>query len=190
MSQARIAPLQPPYAADLEQAFARIMPPGMPPLKLFRTQAHNPRVLQRMFAGNLLDKGEISLRERELVILRTCARCGSEYEWGVHVSLFAAKANFSKEDIAATLRADRADSADAASGSLSASETLLLRAVDALHDSASIADGLWAELEQHFSQTQLLEIISLTGSYHTVSFVTNAVKIELEDFAARFAQYQ
>ena len=47
----------------------------MESLHLFRTQAHNPRVLQRMFAGNLLDAGAIDQRTRELVILRTCARC-------------------------------------------------------------------------------------------------------------------
>ncbi|MFZ6679379.1 carboxymuconolactone decarboxylase family protein [Undibacterium sp. Tian12W] len=184
MSMPRIAPLEPPYDIDVEQAFTRIMPPGMPPLTLFRTQAHNKRVLLRMFAGNLLDKGEISLRARELLILRTCARCGSEYEWGVHVTLFAARAGLSKEDIAATLSDAPALSA------LSASELLLLKAVDELHETSSITDALWAKLEQHFSQVQLLEIISLVGSYHTVSFVTNAARIELETFAARFAQYQ
>ncbi|BBB62765.1 hypothetical protein UNDKW_4492 [Undibacterium sp. KW1] len=184
MDMPRIAPLEPPFDIDLEQALARIMPPGMPPLALFRTQAHNKRVLLRMFAGNLLDKGEISLRERELIILRTCARCGSEYEWGVHVTLFAARAGLSREDIAATL-------CDApASSALSASEMLLLKVVDDLHETSSITDALWANLEQHFSQAQLLEIISLVGSYHTVSFVTNAARIELETFAARFAQYQ
>ncbi|MFZ6731806.1 carboxymuconolactone decarboxylase family protein [Undibacterium sp. Ji42W] len=184
MSMPRIAPLEPPYDLDVGQAFARIMPPGMPPLTLFRTQAHNKRVLLRMFAGNLLDKGEISLRERELLILRTCARCGSEYEWGVHVTLFADRAGLSEQDIAATL-------SDApVSSTLSACELLLLKAVDELHEMSSITDILWAKLEQHFSQAQLLEIISLVGSYHTVSFVTNAARIELETFAARFEQYR
>ncbi|MFZ6780469.1 carboxymuconolactone decarboxylase family protein [Undibacterium sp. Ji83W] len=184
MDMPRIAPMEPPYDAEVDQAFSRIMPPGMPPLKLFRTQAHNKRVLLRVFAGNLLDKGAVSLRERELVILRTCARCGSEYEWGVHVTLFAVKAGLSKDDIAATLSDDPAQAA------LSASEVLLLKAVDELHENSSIADALWAKLEQHFSQEQLLEIISLTGSYHTISFITNAAKVELESFAARFAQYR
>lgn len=184
MDMPRIAPMEPPYDAEVDQAFSRIMPPGMPPLKLFRTQAHNKRVLLRMFAGNLLDKGTVSLRERELVILRTCARCDSEYEWGVHVTLFAAKAGLSKEDIAATLSGKPELTA------LPVSEVLLLKAVDELHASSTMTDVLWAKLEQHFSQEQILEIISLTGSYHTVSFITNATKVELESFAARFAQYR
>ena len=31
------------------------MPPGVEPLRLFRTLAHNPRVLSRFLAGGLLD---------------------------------------------------------------------------------------------------------------------------------------
>lgn len=184
MSMTRIAPLEPPYEAEVAESFQRIMPHGMAPLKLFRTQAHNKRVLQRMFAGNLLDKGSIELRERELIILRTCARCGSEYEWGVHVALFAEKASLSKADIAVTLNPDPD------LGSLSAKEILLLKAVDELHDSSGINDALWMALTQYYSAAQMLEIISLTGSYHTVSFITNAARIELESFAPRFAHYQ
>jgi hypothetical protein len=66
MHAPRIAPLGAPYAPAIQQAFDRIMPPGMAPLALFRTLAHSPRVLQRLFAGNLLDAGAITLREREL----------------------------------------------------------------------------------------------------------------------------
>ncbi len=36
----------------------------------------------------------VGLREREIVIDRTCARCGCEYEWGVHVAFFAVRAGF------------------------------------------------------------------------------------------------
>ena len=81
MNTARIAPMAPPYSKPVRQAFAQIMR-GAPPLLLFRTLAHNPRVLTRMIAGGLLDRGSISLRQRELMILRTTARCGAEYELG------------------------------------------------------------------------------------------------------------
>ena len=90
---ARIAPETPPFSKDIADALARIMPPGVPPLVLFTTLARNPRVFQRIMAGGLLDRGSISLRERELVIDRTTARCGSEYEWGVHIAFFAERAN-------------------------------------------------------------------------------------------------
>ena len=172
MTKTRITPLDPPYEPAIAQAFARIMPPGREPLNLFRTMARNPRVLQRMFAGNLLDKGSVPLRDRELVILRTCARCDSEYEWGVHVAMFA--------QVAATRTADP----DGAG--LSARDALLFRLVDELHTDANISDAAWDGLTAHFSVEQLLELIALTGYYHTISFMTNAIRIDLEPDAARF----
>ena len=48
-----------------------------------------PRAWDKFRAGSLLDRGPLSLREREIVIDRTCALTGCEYEWGVHVALFA-----------------------------------------------------------------------------------------------------
>lgn len=175
----RIAPIEPPYAPALADTFARVMPPGVEPLVLFRTMARSPRVLQRMFAGNLLDKGAITLRDRELVILRTCARCASEYEWGVHVAFFAEKAGIGKDQIAATLDTD--------SGyEWSGRDALLLSLVDELHDHATLSDGLWAGLEKEFTPEQLLELIALTGYYHTISFLTNGLRIGNEPFAARF----
>lgn len=176
----RIAPLEAPFDDAVADSFSRFLPPGMAPLKLFRTQAHNPRVLQRMFAGNLLDKGSIDARTRELVILRTCARCGSEYEWGVHVALFSERAPLSADDIAATLNGNITHTA------LPAQEKLLLQMVDELHDTSTISDGLWQEIAQHYSSAQILELIALVGNYHAVSFVTNAARVELEDFAPRF----
>lgn len=85
---ARLAPQAPPYEPDIQAAFERIMPPDVPPLALFRTVARNGRVFGRLMAGGLLDKGSLSLREREILIDRTSALCGAEYEWGVHVAFF------------------------------------------------------------------------------------------------------
>jgi len=98
----RIAPVDPPYPAEIQAEFDKIMR-GAPPLLLFRTVARNPRVLQRFLAGGLLDRGSISLRLRELMILRTCALCGAEYEWGVHVAAFGAKASWTSEQVHSTV---------------------------------------------------------------------------------------
>ncbi|NQW53949.1 MAG: carboxymuconolactone decarboxylase family protein, partial [Rhodospirillales bacterium] len=67
----RIAPAEEPHPTEIATALARTMPPGVPPLLLFRTMARNPRVFGRMFAGGLLDRGALSLRQREVVIART-----------------------------------------------------------------------------------------------------------------------
>src|SRR6187200_2239876 len=108
MSVSRIAAVQVPFSPAVTEALERIMPPGVAPLALFRTWAVNERVFLRVMAAGLLDRGSLSLRERELVIQRTCARLGSEYEWGVHATFFAAKAGLDDATLAATCAADAA----------------------------------------------------------------------------------
>jgi 4-carboxymuconolactone decarboxylase len=114
------------------------------------------------------------------VILRTCARCASEYEWGVHVSFFGTHAGFSREQIAAT----RGNAAQ--HYAWDARDALLIRLVDELHDTATVSDPLWTQLEKIFTAEQLLELIALTGYYHTIAFMTNACRVALEPDAARF----
>jgi 4-carboxymuconolactone decarboxylase len=86
MHTPRIAPLAPPYAPELEALLRKMTPPAAPEiLALFRVLAHNPLLAERMtgWGGYLLGrKASLSLRDREVVIDRVCARCGAEYEWG------------------------------------------------------------------------------------------------------------
>jgi 4-carboxymuconolactone decarboxylase len=85
----RIAPLEPPYDPALEATLKKWMPPGsaVEPLALFRTLAVHDELLSRMrpLGAGVLGHGCVAAREREIVIHRTCARAGAEYEWGVHV---------------------------------------------------------------------------------------------------------
>ena len=103
----RIVPAEPPYEPAIAAELERIMPKGVPPLVLFRTMARSPRVFARMFASGLLDKGPLSLRQRELLIDRTTARLGAEYEWGVHIAFFAERVGFTPEQVAATVKEGR-----------------------------------------------------------------------------------
>ena len=180
MTAPRVAPIEPPYSDAVAAALDRIMPTGVPPLLLFRTLAVNERVFLRVVAGGLLDRGSIGLREREIVIDRTCARCGSEYEWGVHVAFFAERVGLTPEQAAATC--GDAGAAEA----LPSRERLLLRLVDELHDGAQVSDALWTALRAEWSDEQLIELVALTGFYHLISFVTNALRVPLESYGTRF----
>src|SRR5579871_2586087 len=135
----RIAPLDPPYASDIQDQFDRIMR-GAPPLMLFRVIAGHARAWEKFRAGSLLDRGPLPLREREIAIDRTCALNGCEYEWGVHVAIFAAAAKLSEEQIRATVLGP----ADAPCWS--AAEQALIAAVDALHQRATLDDAAFAAL--------------------------------------------
>src|SRR6476620_11588160 len=98
----RLAPLEPPYAPEIGEQFDRIMR-GAPPLLLFRVMARHARAWEKFRAGSLLDRGPLSLREREIVIDRTCARNACEYEWGVHIAAFAQAARLTEEQVRATV---------------------------------------------------------------------------------------
>lgn len=177
---ARIAPAVQPFAPDMEETLANLMPEGMEPLLLFRTLARDPRLFRRFMAGGLLDKGNLTLREREIMIDRTCARCGGEYEWGVHIALFAGHVGFGPEEIRATCAQEVDQSC------WSAREILILRLADQLHETSAVDDDLWTALVSEFSDEQLLELIMLAGFYHMVSFVVNATRLPPEPYAARF----
>ena len=180
MPSPRIAPLEPPYPPEIQADFDKLMR-GAPPLALFRTVARNPRVLQRMMAGNLLDRGSIALRSRELMILRTCARCGAEYEWGVHVAAFGAKAQWTEEQQRSTVHGRAGDAC------WTVEDRLVIRLADELHDTSAVSDPLWSELAAHFAPEQILELLMLAGLYHGVSYLINGARIQREPFAPRFA---
>jgi alkylhydroperoxidase family enzyme len=175
----RIAPLEPPYDPEIQGQFDRIMR-GAPPLVLFRVVAGNARAWEKFRAGSLLDKGPLSLREREIVIDRTCALAGCEYEWGVHVATFAAAAQLTDEQVRATV----CGGADAPCWS--ASEQALIAAVDALHHRATLSDIEFKALSAHYDDAKIFEIILLCGFYRTVSYLANGLNLPLEQKAARF----
>ena len=177
---ARVVAEEPPDSAAVAEDFAALMPPGMQPLTLFRTVAKNPRLLRKLRLGNLLDRGSLSLRQRELVILRTSALCGAEYEWGVHVTHFNAKAGFDAEQLYAT----RWLGADAPCWQ--PEEALLVRLCDELHQHAHVAAPLWQALRAIFREEQLLELLTLAGFYHSIAYVLNGCAVPLEPGAARF----
>jgi alkylhydroperoxidase family enzyme len=175
----RIAPLEPPYAPEIQQQFDRIMR-GAPPLMLFRVIAGQPRAWEKFRAGGLLDRGPLSLREREIVIDRTCALTKCEYEWGVHVAAFAEAAHLSEEQIRATVLGE------ATAPCWSAAEQALLAAVDALHVNATLSDAGFKALSAHYDTAKIFEIILLCGFYRTVAYFANGLDLPLEAKAARF----
>ncbi|WP_158890040.1 carboxymuconolactone decarboxylase family protein [Amycolatopsis anabasis] len=180
---ARIPPLEPPYEAETQELLESLMPRGTghPPLALFRMFARKPDLVRSMmpWGGYELGRGiSVPHREREIVILRVCARCRCEYEWGVHATLAAPHAGLTEAEIAATASPDLEP--------WSPRDRLLVRLVDALHDRSDVPDDRWAEAAAAWSPEQLLDLILLTGWYHAISFAANAARVPLEPWAARF----
>jgi len=179
---ARISPVKPPFSADTQAVFDRIMPPGAPPLALFATLAHDARLFERLRGGSLLDKGHLTLRQREVVIDRVTALSGSEYEWGAHVAFFGKRAGLD----AAMLDSLANGSADDPCWSFE--DGLLIRACDQLHAESDIDDALWSAMSRQFGEMALIEILMLAGFYRTVSYLTNALRLPLESYGTRFTR--
>jgi len=177
---ARVAPAEAPYDGVVQKAFDRLMPDGVDPLILFRTLARDERLFQRFMGAGLLDKGHLSLREREIAIDRTCGLCRSEYEWGVHVAMFAERVGLTPAQVAASVTGDGDNEAWAPR------DRLIVQMMEALHATSTINDDLWAALRGEFDEMALIELIMLAGFYHTVSYLTNALNLPLEPYGARF----
>ena len=180
----RIPPLEPPYEPEIETLLKKWMPPGAPgePLRLFRTLAVHDELASRMrpLGAGILAHGRVEPRDREIVIHRTCARAGAEYEWGVHVLAFGKPLGLSDQQIAATVNGSAEDPA------WSENDAQLIRLADELHERCSVSDALWASLTERFSSEQLLELVITAGWYRLLSYVINAAGVEHEPWAARF----
>jgi alkylhydroperoxidase family enzyme len=170
----RIAPLAEPWPDWFAQAMARTMPPGVAPLALFRTLATSRRAWDKFSAGSLLDRGPLSLRDREIVIDRTTALCRCSYEWGIHVALFAERAGLSQDQVndSAAATPDRR--------LWSEGELALLASVDALIDHKRLDDAEFDRLRAHYSDEQILEAVQLVAFYHGVSLICGALALAPE----------
>ena len=184
---ARIAPLEPPYAPAVATVLESMMPPGVPPIGLFRTFAKNLPMAEamRQWGGyELSSRLTLTMRDREIVIDRVCARCGCEYEWGVHVAFFAEQVQLSIEQVASLTHGTADDLCWT-----SARDRLLVEVVDSLHASANVDARLWDRLVGEFDEAEILDLLMLAGWYHAIAFAANGAGVALEPGAPRFADY-
>ena len=91
---ARIEPAAHPYPANVQAAFDRFPRSWMPPFRLFTTLARHAELFERFIRGapSYLPGSHVSVRQREVLLLRVTARCRCEYEWGMRVHYFADEA--------------------------------------------------------------------------------------------------
>ena len=181
----RIPPVNEPYAPAVADQLAAMMPAGVAPIGLFRTFVQNLPMAQAMSGWGSYELGRrlsLTMRDREIVIDRTCARCRCEYEWGVHVAFFATRVELSEAQVRSLTHGHAVDLCWT-----DLRDRLLVEAVDELHANADISDQLWERLRPTFDDAQILDVLMLCGWYHAVSFAANGARVALEDGAPRFA---
>jgi alkylhydroperoxidase family enzyme len=182
---ARISPVEPPYEGDVGDRLEAMMPAGIPPILLFRTFVKNLPMAEAMGGWGsyeLSKRLSLSMRDREIVIDRTCARCHCEYEWGVHVAFFADRVGLTPEQVASLTRGASTDPCWS-----DPRDRVLINVADALHDVSRIDDELWEDACQELNEGEVLDLLMLCGWYHAISFTANGVELENEDGVPRFA---
>jgi hypothetical protein len=103
------------------------------------------------------------MRQRALIIDRVTARCGCEYEWGVHLAFFGDRVGLTAEQTRSLTEGTPNDAC------WPADEAVLIRAVDELHERADVTDATWSVLEQILTPEHILDLLFLVGWYHAIS---------------------
>lgn len=144
---------------------------------VFRTMARHPELMKRWlpFVRHVLFKSTLSLREREIVILRIGWLCRSEYEWAQHVR-GGKRAGLNDAEI---------ERIGIGSG-LSAKEDLLLRTVGELYANDCISAHTWQALSSHYTREQLMDIVFTVGQYNMVSMALNSFGVEVDSYLAGY----
>jgi 4-carboxymuconolactone decarboxylase len=159
-----IEPREPPYEPAVAESLRKLMAgTDAEPLRLFRTIAHHPELLDRFrqIGTTMLRFGRLDALERETVIQHMTARSGAEYEHGVHVALFGVPGP-----------------------PYSGRQELLIAMVDELHETSTLSDELRERLRAEWTEAELVELLCLCGFYKLVSYVCNAAALEPEAWAA------
>ncbi|WP_099025445.1 carboxymuconolactone decarboxylase family protein [Mycolicibacterium palauense] len=181
---ARVAPLEPPFEPNIAALLDKWMPPGsgVTPLALFRTLAIHEDLSARMrpLGAGILGHGLVEPVLREVAIARTCARCGAEYEWGVHAAAFGKPLGLTDEQLRTTVHGGPDDRC------WNRTQRTVMRLADELHDTSTITDDLFAELGALFDTRQILELTVTAGWYHTIAYVIGVTRPSPEAWADRF----
>lgn len=143
-------------------------------LNVLGTLAHHPALTRayHTFNGHVLFATTLSVRQRELLVLRVAAVRDAEYEWAQHVVL-AGDAGIDDDEVT------RVAAGPDAPG-WSAFDAALLRAVDELVADAAISDATWAVLAGELDDQQLMDLVFTVGAYDLLAMAFRTFRVELD----------
>lgn len=152
------------------------------PLNIFGVLAHHPDLLKRFnrFAGWMLHRGVIPLREKELVILRVGANAQSVYEFGQHTRIGSERGLTDAEIWALTQPTD--------AHPWSVDDAALIALADDLHADDCVSDATWQALSSRWEDDALIELLVLAGLYRLVSGFLNSTGVELDEGVASWPE--
>lgn len=129
------------------------------------------------FTGHLLYGTSLSLRQRELLVLRVATLRACEYEWLQHI-VIGSDVGITDEEIDRVRGGAQADGWEPL-------EAALLRAADELIADAKVSDATWAALSESLTTEQLMDVVFTVGGYDLLAMALLSFEVEIDDDLAK-----
>jgi 4-carboxymuconolactone decarboxylase len=144
------------------------------PNNILRGMIHNPSAAAAFYRllKVLAFENKVNARFRELIILRTGWRAGSEYMFGQHVRL-SRELKMSDEEILGVRDPDHCEA-------YSELDRAVLHLADELHDDAAVSRATWAVLEKSFKHDELVELLLGAGLWRMAAGFLNGAEVPLD----------
>jgi len=176
----RMEPLAPPYPAEVQALLDRLPADWGPPFVHYRILARDPRLLAAYLQGfAYINPSHLTVRQREVFLMRVTGRCRNAFEWCLRVHYFAEAASMSETQIDSTVHGDAQDSC------WTSNDRLLIRLADELHDNATVSDELWADLRSELTEDALLQLILMAGHYRTNAYLALGLQLPVDERVSR-----
>lgn len=142
---------------------------------VFRLLSRNPNLARAwtVFGAYVFGRTGLTLRQSELLILRTAWLSGADYEYAQHVATSNRRRVLDDDD-------QRALIAGPGDPHWSREDAALLQAADDIDVHVRIADPTWTTLAETFSPEQILDIAFTCGAYRTMAAATNSFELPLD----------
>jgi hypothetical protein len=171
----RMEPLAPPYTTEVQAVLDRLPGDWAPPFVHYAILARDPRLLSAYLQSvAYIDPSHLTVRQREVFLLRVTGRCRNAFEWCLRAHYFADAAGMTEAELRASVHGDAHD------GMWTANDRLLIRLADELHDTASISDLLWTGLRADFTEEALLQLLLMAGHYRTNAYLARGLELPVD----------
>jgi 4-carboxymuconolactone decarboxylase len=144
-------------------------------INIFKVLMQNPKLTRSWarFAGYIMGRLSLPVRDRELLILRIGWLNQAPYEWEQHVRI-SKSAGLTDDEIDRVSKGPKAgwDKHDAA----------LLQAADDLREKSVVSDETWKQLSERYSIEQMMDAVFTIGQYNLVSWALNSFGVPLDDY--------
>ncbi len=141
---------------------------------IWRVLLHRPKLAKAVYAvlTDLLFRGRLDSRLRELLIMRIGWTTGSVFEWAQHWRI-AVDAGVPGEDILAVRHLD--------AERLTERDLDALAAVDDVVTQGEVTRATWNRLAARFDNDELLEIVGIATTWTWISMLLRSLDVPLDD---------